>query len=242
MALFRKPNRFEFPGSSDRVAIVGSTGEGKSTFALWLFSESADFEKKPWILIDYKGEKIIDKILANKDAVRIQVKNDPPKQPGIYVVKPDPERPEEMAAFMWKVYRRGKTGMFFDELSMVPEFKGAAGGGGPLKAILTQGRSKEIPVYGLVQRPVDVNLHAFSEANFISEFYLKKRADRERVLEYLPDDEPVFENQKPLPRHWSRWWDDKRRVALILKPSPGAAQILDTIAIRVERMKKHERL
>jgi hypothetical protein len=236
----QKKSEFEFPGPQDRVVVVGSTGSGKSTFALYLFAESADFDKKPWILVDYKGERIIDALLREKDAELIKIDKDPPKVPGIYVLKPDPESQHAMADFLWKVYRRGKTGMFFDELSMIPEFKGVASSGGPLKAILTQGRAKNIPVYGLVQRPVEVNLHTFSEAQFISEFYLKKRADRDRVREYLPDDEPIFEDESLLPKHYSRWWDDHRRVALILKPGPDAPAILDIIAARVHRMRKNQ--
>lgn len=242
MPLFRKPDEFEFPGPTDRVAIVGATGEGKSTFAFYLFAVSADFDKKPWFLVDYKGEVIIKKLLAERDATLISLEKPPPKKPGIYVVKPDPEKPSEMASWLWKVYRAGNAGLFFDELSMVPEFKGAAGGGGPLKSILTQGRSKNIPVYGLVQRPVDVNLHTFSEANFIGEFYLKKTADRDRVREYIPDGDPIFYDDKPLPRYWSRWWDDKRRKSYILRPAPPETQILDTIAARVYRIERHRSL
>lgn len=242
MALFNHSRKFEFPGSRDRVAVVGATGEGKSTAALWCFSESADFDKKPWVLIDYKGEVIIDEMLANHDAQKIALEKQPPEKPGIYVVKPEPNQHYEMAEFLWRVYKRGKTGLFFDELSMVPEFKGAAGSGGPLKAILTQGRSKEIPVYGLVQRPVEVNLHTFTEAQFIWQFYLKRKADKERVQDYLPEEEKLFKDDKPLPRHWSKWWDDKRRVALILRPTPDKEIILDTISERVDKMRSKRRI
>ena len=242
MSLFRKSREFVFPGPADRVAIVGSTGAGKTVFAFWLFSESADFDKKPWIIVDYKGETLADQLIERGDAKRMKLDEPLPTKPGIYIVKPRPREPRAMADYLWNIYERGKTGLLFDELSMVPEFKGEAGGGGPLKSILTQGRSKIIPVYGLVQRPVDVNLHTFSEAQFISEFYLKKKADRERVDEYLPDGNPVFEKRKLLPDHWSRWWDDRRRVALILRPAPGPDFLLDTITNRIDRMRAKQKL
>lgn len=243
MALFPSRREFEGPGPTDRVAIVGTTGEGKTVFAMWLFSEYADFDKKPWVLVDYKGEILFDEMMRAKDAELIALDKPPPERPGIYVVKPRPREPDRMADFIWNVYERGNCGLVFDELSMVPEFKGAAGGGGPLKSVYTQGRSKRIPVWGLVQRPVDVNLHAFSEADFIAEFYLKKRADRDRIDEYIPDDDPIFTpRRKPLERRWCRWWDDKRRISLVLKAAPPPKESLDTIAHRVAVMRERRKI
>lgn len=243
MRLFRGPRNFEFPGPDDRVAIAGATGSGKSTFGLWLLAEGADFDKKPYVLVDYKGEVIINELLASGVARKIELHESAPKTPGIYVLKPGPQDQEEMATWLWKVWRSGKVGLFFDELSMVPNFDGAGRTGGPLKSILTQGRSKEIPVYGLTQRPVGVNISVFSEAQFIVAFKLKKTSDKERVAEYIPDDVKLFDKRAPtLPPHWSRWWDDKRDIALTLRPSPPAETVLDIFETRVDAMRQRSRL
>lgn len=245
--LFRstRPSRdFYFPGPDDRVSINGKTGSGKSTFAFWLFAESADFDRKPWVIVDNKAvpEEIPQKLLNEEDAKLIKVKDAPPRAPGIYVIRPKHSDASAFAAWLWKAHDRGNIGLIFDELYMVPDFKNeGSSGGGPLKAILTQGRSKHIPVYGLTQRPVDVNLFMFSEAEFISVFYLKRREDRQRILSYVPDDDPqvakIFDNRR-LPDRWSRWYDDTRDIAQILHPAPPPKDILDTIALRVHRMRE----
>lgn len=239
MPLFRKPVEFRFPDpKEDRVAVVGTTGSGKSTFALWLLAESADFHKKPWVLVDYKGERIIQRLVSNKDAERISVRSDPPRTPGLYVLTPDPSEMELMAQWLWKVWRRGKIGLFFDEVTMVPNFRGEADTGGPLQSILNQGRSKEIPLYALAQRPSKVNLSIFTEAQFISEFYLMRKEDRERVLSYVPSEDEKFAAQNKnwtLAEHWSLWFDAKRRKSFILHASPPANQVLDIFSARVYR-------
>lgn len=229
---------FRFPGPRDRVTINGMTGSGKSTFAMWLFAMSADFDKKPWILVDYKGEDIISAI---KGVVQIKPSDAPPKKPGVYVLHPGPHDTEEMKNFLWKVWKQGKTGLFFDEVYMVPEFKGDAGSGGPLKAILTQGRSLEIPVYALAQRPVDVNRHVYTEATFYSSFRLRSRKDYERILDFVPEDK-IWSDERPLPDHWSKWYDAPRNVSFILKPSPPSDVILDLIDERLEKLKEKEKL
>jgi hypothetical protein len=236
MALFRRSSSFVFPGPRDRVAVFGATGSGKSVFTIWLFSECADFDRKPWVFVDFKGDDLINDMIRLELAKVVSVEKDPPKEAGIYVIKPSPHEVDKVAGWIWKVWEGGKLGLIFDELYMVPEFKGQAGTGGPLKSILTQGRSKEIPVWGLAQRPVDINLHMITEAQYIAEFYLKRREDRQRVRSYIPDDEPVFSHDRRVAQYNCRWYDDKRNVALILGAAPTPDAILDTIAHRVHAM------
>src|SRR5271154_686065 len=80
---------FIYPVPRDRVTINGMTGSGKSTFALWLFGESADFDKKPWVLLDYKGEVLIQSLLTEDLAERLDLNQSIPTRPGIFVVTPD---------------------------------------------------------------------------------------------------------------------------------------------------------
>ena len=240
MALFRRSTKFIPPGNEDRTAIVGATGSGKSTFAFYLFAEYASFDRMPWIIVDYKGEKILAEIIRNKDAFVIPMDKPLPDRPGIYVIRPDPEEPEAIVSFLWKVYRAGRCGVFFDELTMVPNQNLVRDN--PLRALLTQGRSKQIPLYLLTQRPVGVNVSVFSEATFIAQFELNRPEDVNRVQEYIPFNNPVFADKKPLPRYWSKWWDSKRRLALRLRPAPDAGVIVDRIADRVDRMRERRKV
>jgi DNA helicase HerA-like ATPase len=239
MAFLRR-NKFRFPGPRDRVSINGMTGSGKSTFAFWLFSESADFDKKPWILIDYKNEDIISEMLANKDAKLIKLDGKLPDKPGIFVLKPEHYEIDAMVNWLWSVYKRGKTGLMFDEISMIPELRGEGNSGGPMKSILSQGRSKEIPLYSLSQRPVDVNKHVYSEANFTAAFRLRSRKDYEKVMDAVPDDNPVWDSTRKLKKYECRWYDAEQDWGAFLGPCPPPDAILDTITKRMNTIREHE--
>lgn len=240
MALFGRRPRFRFPGPRDRMTVNGMTGSGKSTFAFWVFSESADFDKKPWVIVDYKNEIIVSEMLANKDAKLIKLNGDLPDKPGIYVLKPEHFEVGEMADWLWKVHRRGRTGLIFDEISMVPELRGEGNSGGPMKSILSQGRSKEIPVFSLAQRPVDVNKHVYTEANFTAAFRLRSKKDYEKVMDAVPDDVPVWNNTRKLRRFECRWYDAEQDWGAFLGPSPPQEAILDTITKRMNTLREHE--
>lgn len=242
MALFSRKPGFEFPTDQDRVTIVGATGSGKSTAGFWLFSQAANFDKMPWILVDYKGEEIIAEMIKRGDANVISLEKDVPKAPGIYVVKPDPQKPQALIDFLWRIYRRGRVGVVLDELMSVPNQDSRNPENNPVLALYTQGRSKRIPLWAFSQRPSRVSISAFSEATFIWEFALNRSEDRARVREYIPDHEPLFDDEKPLPRYYSKWWDSKRRIALPLNPVPKAPEILDTVTHRIDTMKRDEKL
>jgi hypothetical protein len=237
---------FVYPGKEDRVTINGMTGSGKSTFALWLFAESADFNKKPWVLIDFKGEKIIQQMQAEKLATTISVKGDIPKQPGVYVVNPHPLKDGMPAVteFLWKIYSRGKTGLFLDEATMIPELRGEANTGGPFQSILSQGRSKEIPCWVLAQRPAFVNNMVYTENNYYCAFVLRSPKDLAKVRDNIRTDSGEFErvwgDDTKLPKHCSRWYDVEQNKSWILRPSPPADTTLDILYDRLDKMKKRE--
>lgn len=219
------------------------TGSGKSTFALWLFAESADFDKKPWIFIDFKGEDLIEQALQEEIFEPLKIESRIPNKPGAYVVRHDPRNGQSpVADFLWRVYDAGKTGLFLDEATMIPELRGEANSGGPFQSILSQGRSKEIPVYVLAQRPVNVNNMIFTENNFYSAFRLRSRDDLKKVTNHIPEDSEgytkVWAENLRLPPHYSRWYDANQDRSFILKPCPPADKILDTLWARTESVKR----
>lgn len=239
-----EPSGFRFPGPDDRVTINGMTGSGKTTFALWLFAECADFDRKPWILIDYKGEDQIGQIIAAKMAEIIKTTASIPKTPGIYVVRPsvrDGQGP--IIDFLWRVYEKGRTGLFLDEATMIPELRGEGNSGGPFQSLLSQGRSKHIPVWVLAQRPVGVNKMVYSESNFLGAFRLKRKADLDKIREEVPEDSIDYQNVwvdwQPQ-GHYSRWYDDHQNKSFKLTPVPGPQKILDLLGDRVDNLKKRE--
>ena len=167
-----------WPKDSHRTLIFGRTGSGKSVFGLWLLS-TRDFSKMPWIVFDYKG----DEIIAGMEALGYPVigLGKVPKKPGLYIVRPDPEEPDEVNDFLLQCWRQENTGLFFDEGFMVPQQR-------PYKAfdhIMTQGRSKHIPVIACYQRPAWLSQFAMSQGDFFAVFHVKKPEDREKLGDYV---------------------------------------------------------
>lgn len=220
---------FRLPDSSERVTINGRTGSGKTVFAAWLLSEAANFDEMPWTIIDYKG----DNLLAALPAKRSRMQDGPPKEPGLYYMRPSPHQSDEMEDWLWKVWRKGAHGLFIDEGYMIPERRGRASTGGPFKTILTQGRSLQIPVYTLSQRPVDLNKHVFTEADFYACFHLNNKDDRDKITSYIHDND-VWDMDKRLPQYYSRWYDVKADFSAILKPVPSLRSIMRRFDERIK--------
>ena len=215
---------FVVPGVNDRTIIVGQTGGGKTWLGVWLLSLQ-NFDRMPWIVIDYKGETLFREL--GKQAWRgfLTPDSPAPRKPGLYLIRPFESDAEAMDAFLWRVWRRGNVGLYIDEGMMVPAKHGSA-----MRAILIQGRSKRIPVITLSQRPVEIDRFFFSEAQYFAEFFLIDRDDRKtltRYAEFDADDIPE--------RFHCYWYDSKTRKVLYLAPVPDKAVFLDTIRRRAPR-------
>lgn len=214
---FRLPKFYE-----DRTVVIGATGSGKSTFAAWLFSH-ASYARRPWIIVDYKGEKIFRRPELKHVIREIQPTSAIPTKPGIFIVRPLPTEQEEMDAFFWRVWakpeRRGGTGLLCDEGYLLPDFGG-------YHALLTQGRSKRIPMIILSQRPVEMNRFTFSEASYFAVFDLIDERDQKTVEAFTP---LRLRNREPLPRYHCLWYDVHERTTSLLSPAPD----VDSIALRI---------
>ena len=233
---------FEFPGPRDRVTINGMTGSGKSTFALWLFAQSADFDKKPWLFLDFKGEELIQQAVDEGMFGSLDVGAAIPKKPGVWVVRHNPREGQgPVIDFLWRVYDAGSTGLFVDEATMIPEVRGEANSGGPFQSILSQGRSKSIPVYTLAQRPVNVNKMIYSENNYYNAFRLRSKDDLKKVTDHIPESstnyESVWSPELKLKPYWSRWYDSQQDVSFLLRPCPPPEKILDLLAEKLDNQK-----
>lgn len=243
-----EPSGFEGPGPQDRVTIVGMTGSGKSTFAMWLFSEYADFQRKPWIFIDYKGEPLIAQARAEKMVKPLNINSQLPDVPGIWVVRAEANHgPDPMNAFLMNVYNHGNIGIIIDETTMLPNTRGDGNTGGPYQTLLSQGRSKTIPVWSLSQRPAFINRMAFTENNYFCAFRLKSEDDNDKVMREIPkrseNYDYVWDEDIWYPKgHYSRWYDANRDINYRLRPCPPPEEILNKLFERVDDAKKKEKL
>lgn len=210
----------ELPRYDKRTAIIGSTGSGKTVFAIWLLS-TRDFHVRPWVIFDFKGDELIEAINPQE----INVYGPPPKKPGLYVVRPIPERDDAaVERFLWNCWARGSIGIYVDEGYMLGTRNAA------LNACLTQGRSKHIEMMILSQRPVWMSKFVFSESNYFCIMNLTLEQDRKYVEGYVGG-HPI----NLLPKYHSLWYEADGQKGTVLKPVPGRDELLARFERRLSK-------
>lgn len=214
---------FRFPSTSQHTTILGRTGSGKTQMGAWLLSH-APFEYMPYIIVDYKGDDLLNSIGATPWAITA----DPPEERGLYIVHPLPQQLEQLDAFLWKIHRKGNTGLYFDEGFMVAKLPS-------LEAILMQGRSKHIPCFILSQRPAWISRYAFSEASHFVVFHLNDRRDQQKVLEFFDG-----YNEERQPKYWSQWYDVNQDANFILQPVPHADIIRQRFINKLDEIRRQK--
>lgn len=201
--------------------MYGKTGSGKTVAGLWHLSKRS-WDRRPWLLFDFKGDEHISRLPHTRDlAVGAAV----PNEAGLYIIRPVPESDDDaVEATMWNVWERGRTGVFIDEGYMVSQRNKA------FKALLTQGRSKQVPMITLSQRPVWLSRFAISEADFHQVFFLSDEGDRETVQRFIPHEI----SDRRIPRYHSYYYDVGNDELTGLKPVPPLESILGTFEQRYQ--------
>lgn len=207
------------PTDTERHAIVGTTGSGKTVFGLWCLSQR-NFDRMPFIIVDFKRDEQIAQIPRLEE---IDINAKIPKRPGLYVVRPDATDIDagNVTDFFYRVWERERTGLFLDEGYMIPPRDPG------LRTVLTQGRSKRIPIISLSQRPAFVSPFLLSESEFKSVFYLEHPRDIERMNEWMPRVAPNL-----LPDHESYWYQREGRELLRLRKCPPLDVIMQIFSDR----------
>lgn len=213
-------NKVRLPGPRDRITIIGPTGSGKTQAAIWHLS-NASFDVRPFVIVDPKREELISQI----DGAQYIDIGEIPKQPGIYVVNPIPSDRPLLDQMLISIWDRENIGVWIDEGLMF-------GTGEGIDAILTQGRSKKVPLIMLMQRPAWVSRFAISEATFIQYFGLEDERDQKTVRAFAKI--PVWET---LPQYHSFYYDVPRKKNFLFKPVPSAEKILHRINSRLDALK-----
>jgi hypothetical protein len=220
----QESEQIRLPGPTHKLAIVGRTGSGKTVAAVWHLS-NADFDERPWILLDYKNDELINGI----ERAEVIGYDELPELPGVYILKVLPGDEERVEEWFRAVWERENIGVLIDEGYMIdPRSQW-------FNACLTQGRSKKIAMIILSQRPVWLSRFVFSEADFFQCFDLTHVKDMDKVREYIRDDERE-QLERPLAPYHSYYYDVGRRQLETLGPVPESAELLAIIDARLAEL------
>lgn len=211
---------FRLPRDSQRSTILGRTGSGKTLAGAWQLSQRS-FDKMPWIIVDFKRDRLLNRI----GAVEIPI-GKLPRHPGLYIIHPLPDEKEFVNDYLWQIWEKGKIGLMFDEGYMVT-------GTSAFRAILTQGRSKTIPCIILSQRPVWLDRFVFSESEFFQLFWLQHSDDRKTVQKFMS----VVNVHERLPEYHSIWYDVARDRVTRLAPVPDEGAIIRDFRAKLGKRK-----
>lgn len=173
--------------------------------------------------MNFKGDRLINSIPG---ATFYDFNKKPPERPGIYIINPVPRHDSDAVnEYLWRVWEAEDHGIFIDEGYMMNDNDEA------FIAILTQGRSKHVPLIVLSQRPRWLTAMAWSEAGFYQCYALNIVDDIKRVREWCrsyPEDPNTA-----LPKFSSMWYDVDENYSTRLNPVPNEAKILATFRDRM---------
>lgn len=217
---------FTLPKSDQHVSIIGRTGSGKTQQGAWLLSHS-DFDKRPHIIIDYKGDDLLNSIKG----IRESSMEKPPDEAGLYITHILPGQDELVESYLWQVWQRNNMCVYIDEAYMIDKYSKS------FNALMTQGRSKNINVINLTQRPSQCSRFVFSEASHVSVFKLIDKRDQKTAESFVPID---LENK--LPEYHSYWYNVKDDATFLMQPVPNRDIILSTFESRLAELAKNKRL
>lgn len=212
-----------FPGDTDRLTIVGATGSGKTIAGLYHLSRR-NIDQKPWIVYDYKYDATINAI---EGAQHVSLNSKLPERPGLYIVHPSPSDDVLVDAHMMQIWAREDMGVYVDEGYMVGNKSPA------FRALLTQGRSKHIPMIINSQRPVYMDRFVFTESQFIQVFRLQHDDDIASAQKFIP-----YDLSERLPRFHSYYYDVIENKVITLRPVPDENAILDTFDMKLSKLRK----
>ena len=218
----------QVPDDTQRLAIIGATGSGKTQAGLWHLS-IRNYDVKPWVIYDFKNESLIAEIESM--AFTSSLSSPPPSRPGIYVVHALPDEEDAISDHMRRVWEQTNIGVYIDEGYMVGNNNKG------FRLLLTQGRSLHIPMITLSQRPVWMDRFVFTESEFIQVFRLQSIQDVKKVGEYVPGYERALAAH-PLKKYHSYYYNGTENRLTRLGPVPDREAILDTFYHKLSRLKK----
>jgi len=225
-------NTIRLPGQTDRIALFGTTGSGKTVAAIWHLSFK-DFRAMPWVIYNPSGDEHIEAI---ERAEFVGLDFIPQKQQGVYIANFTPSDTEKLNDNLGKIWERGNCGVYIDESYL-------SGHTENLFNILIAGRKRGIPSIYLAQAPVEKSgapIRTITRnMEFVQIFRLPVRGDWDRVEEFIPpfEDERKKENGIALTRkkYHSLYYDRDLDKVSFLAPVPRVEMLIDKINAKLKK-------
>lgn len=227
--------RVRLPGATDRTAILGTTGSGKTVGALAHLSVR-NFTTIPWMAYDPSGDPNLEKITRAKHVgLDFIPKN---REKGLFVVEFRPSETDALEEHMAKMFERGNAGIYVDE--------GFLGSCPSLFDILVAGRKRNMPVIFLAQAPVEKQgapvRTVLRNIEFVQVFELPVASDWDRIEEIIPplasDDAMESALEHTRKRFCSIYFDRKERRLSQLAPVPEPKILLERIDRKLRPKRK----
>lgn len=213
------------PNDEHRTIVLGRTGSGKTQFSCDMLS-TRNFDQIPWVVIDYKREEFFSDLLKRKYARPIKCTDKPPQRPGVYIMRPSIKIDDDaVETFMLKCLDDEDIGIYIDEGYALPQRDA-------FDLILTQGRSKHVPVIALYQRPVWMSRFAVAQADFFAAFEQNDMRDVKSIMNYirpvkLQGGGRLITPNDGLPKYHCIWYEVGEGRSTVLRPCRSKAEILE---------------
>jgi hypothetical protein len=213
------------PNDSQRHVVIGRTGSGKTQLATHLLS-LREWHRMPWVILNFKDDQLLNDIPGIRELDGLMLPPVKKMRSGLYMARPDIDDFEGTENLMTEIWRRTHTGMYIDEALPLSAPRHPA-----LRRILTQGRSRRIPVIAGSQRPVDIDRYFFSEAEFLSVMDLTDDREADRLRDMVG----VQLDMSQLPRFHSYYFDRLNKRLTIVTPVPDQDAIIGTFERRLRQ-------
>lgn len=196
---------------TDRFALVGKTGSGKSSFEILLAEKLIEHQKPPWAVWD------VDTKNDPKDLERLQKwgyttpsrKEDPssPARKLLLKVRGDDEEIVRKAQLIFNTsLTRGDVIVCVDEYTHVISSPRRAGVG--LGKIFRTGRGLHVGLIGCTQEPVDIPRQLLSQASHLFLFNITHSNDIDYLRKHLFRTYiPPVEQYGDIHGFWHKWID-----------------------------------